>query len=608
MPGRPSPKGSAKAEPAPSAQGLFGTFPGWLNKASDAVGLFKGEGDERDDRVDESHVYCYLLEEYMRFFVFKSFEEDLANSKVALTFLNNDFYTSVSQEYGILSSSMLEVMLECFLHITNLESLTEYVIPTDLIIEGLTITLKALLRGMRSIRTLDYGPPAIAHSVRSKTGDFFKTTQEELFQDLFETTVRNRLYLFLTRAFGYAYWSATTLRLLRYIVEIWIMVLRPWGLSAPSWMSPTPSPTATTNNNGPNNATSVDNNAARGGNAYLANAFSGVTKKLGKQFTSMMRLSRNDIGKEDSNTEPRLPVTIEQSRRDFVIRNLVLYGPTLIEFLQMAQRFNMAHKKELKIVILGFDGWLHTDMVDLVLEIESCIKRTNDARRDSVAIPFNIESVADAARESLKSSDPTITFHYIRGSFTADIAQRLVSRMRGQLQSQNPEAVAKLLQEGIAMCREIFGLSDKVSPVAFDLHGDNGGNGASGSDEDGQPARLSMRRTGRVGKIRDVKFLGSDKYRPIASYENPLLTRKAFALSQFMKKKAGIDLDLRLLGAYKIYVWLGVLAIFTLILIGFIALVRSDFGPYEGQEHTYYDYDSYDYEYNLRQAPLRGHY
>lgn len=602
MPGRPLPKGSAKPDPPRTGPNVWNTIPGWFNKAADAVGVFKNEGEDRDERIDESHVYCYLMEEYMRFFVFKSFEEDLASSKVALTFLNNDFYTSVSSEYGILSSSMLEVLLECFLHITNLESPTEYAIPTDLIIEGITITLKALIRGMRSIRTLDYGPPAIAHSVRSKTGGFFKTTQEELFQELFQTSVCNRLFLFLTRAFGYAYWSATTLRLLRYIVEIWIMVLRPWGLSAPSWMPPTPTLSASQNNINAGNTNTTDNSN------NLGSFVTGVTKSLGKQFNSIMRSSRNDVGGDDHHSEPRLPAAVEQARRDFVIRNLVLYGPTLVEFLHMAQRFNMTHKKELKIIILGFDGWNNPDVLDIVLEIDSCIKRTNEARRDSVAIPYNVESIADAARDSLKDVDASVQFHAIRGPFPSDIAQRLVSRMRVHLQSEIPVPVARLLQDGTNMCREIFGLSDKVSPVVFDLQDSNGGTGTPGSDRDGQPTRLSMRRTGRVGKVGDVKFLGNNKYRPIASYENPFFTRKAFSLSQLLKKHTGVELDLRLLGAYKVYVWLAVLSLFMLILIGFISLLQADFGPYEDYDYSSeYRYDSYDYERTMRQARGGGY-
>lgn len=598
VPGRVLPKGAAKPEPPRSEANVWNTIPGWVSKAADAVGVFKNEGEDRDERVEESHVYCYLMEEYMRFFVFKSFEEDLANSKVPLTFLNNDYYTSVSSEYGILSSSMLEILLECFLHITNLESPTEYAIPTDLVIEGLTITLKALLRGMRSIRTLEYGPPTIAHSVRSKTGGFYKTTQEELFQALFQKSVCKRLFLFLTRAFGYAYWSATTLRLLRYVVEIWIMVLRPWGLSAPSWMPPAPVAPSSQNNAGSGSHSTENANLGS-----FVTGISGVTKKIGRQFTNIMRSSRNEVSDESTHSEPRVSAAIEQARRDFVVRNLVLYGPTLVEFLHMAQRFNMTHKKELKIIIFGFEGWNNQDILEIVMDIENCMKRTLDARRDSVSIPQNVILVAEDAFESLKNIDQNIQIHHLRGSFTADIAQRLVSRMRVHLQSENPMPVTRLLQEGIHMCREIFGLSDKVSPVAFDLR-DGGSPGSPGSDDDGQPARLSMRRTGRAGKVRDVKFLGKNKYRPIASYENPFLTRRAFELSQLLKKKTGVELDLRLLGAYKIYVWLIVLALFMLIFIGFIALIQSDFGPYEDY-YTQYDYE-YDYEEALRQNVRRG--
>lgn len=669
VPGRALPKGAAPPDPPRPTLSVWESLSGWADKAIGAVGLQKKDEDDRDERIAESHVYCYMLEEYMRFFVFKSFEEDLSNSKVSLTFLNNDYYNSVSSEYGVLSSSMLEVLLECFLHITDLNSPSEYQIPSDLIIEGLTITIKALLRGLRSVRTLEYGPPAVSHSVRGKSGGFFKTTQEELFQALLQTTVRNRLYLFLLRAFEYAYWPSSTLRLLRYIIEIWGMMIRPWNLSAPSWMPETPSSLSSSNGaSGDASEATIQGNDTSGSGqnssqhqsstAPLANLVSGFTKRLGKQMNNILARrgrdqasdahqggSGNNSGEGGSGGDnfQRLAASVELARRDYVLQNFIFYGPAFIEFLHMAQRYNLAQKKELKVVIFGLRSWTYHDILEMALEIESAIRRTKDAHREGTPIPYNIERMAEDAKAVLHSLDPKFQLQPIHGPHAIDIAHRLVSKMElySNQAGQSPSMVY-LLREGISMAREIFGLSEKAQPVAFDLKdsgidvlstsrgkGFNGSNtrGAGGEQKIGpfrnssssagtggygrenyreqQPSRLSMRRTARrtnVEAVRDMQFLGDESLRPITSTENAFLTRKAFALSRIIKQFTGLDLDLRILGSYRLALLLAFLAFVGLLLIGFGALLQSDFTSYDYGSYNNYNYDEYDYEYSMRQA------
>jgi len=620
VPGRPLPKGAKPPDPKESSGGLGLSFglggivsgeggggggsggAGWWNKSAD---LFGGKSTEepRDERAEESHVYAYMLEDYMRFYVFKSFEDELRRSKVPLTFLNSDYYTSVSSEYTTLSSSMLEVVLECFFNIADLKAPAEYSIPSDLIIEALTITLKALLRGMRSIRTLEYGPPAIAHSVRGKAG-FFKTTQEELFQQLFSVTVRNRLYIFLIRAFEYAYWSDQTLRLLRYIVDIWGMVIRPWNLGAPSWMD------------------LPDENDTSRSSSDLRSLLAGQSKRLVKQLTTVFSSSKADKKGDDpsssssssssnnasssNSSDGSLSLSVEQARRDFVLRNFILYGPTLITFLKMAQRFNLSNKKELKIVALALTSWCNSDILAMISEVDSCVAKTQEARRESLAIAHSIENVADTARDVLKSADPTLQFTPMRSPIVVDIAQRLVSKMLKNLQTCKSQKVADLLHECIDNVRTVLALPDqKADPILLDYDSEHDRADTLGSEGLRKSMRLDYRATS-VQRVKDIKFMGNSKYRPIASDENRFIVRRAFELSQIVKKRTGVELNLRILGAYKIYLWISVLCIIVLLLIGFVALIQSDM-YYDTGYYDNYDYGNEQYEYSRQQATRGGY-
>ena len=562
VPGRPEPKGASK----PNKKN--GDNAGWWQRSTDVIGASAKEV-VADEYLDDSHAYSYLLEMYMRFFVFKSFEDELKSSKVALTFLNSEYYTSVSSEYAILSSSMLEVVLECFLNVTDLEAGSEYAVPSDLIIEDLTICVKALLRGMRSLRTLEYGPPAIAHSVRGKSG-FFKTTQEDLFKQLFATTVRNRFHLFAIRAFGYAYWSHSNIRLLRYIVEIWGMMARPWALGEPSWMVPfeaTPSKTG------------------------LLTAFViGQGNALVKQFSTAIRNAKGGSGggssggsKSDDKSDSRLPGSVDQSRREYVLENFILYNPTLLAFLQMAQRFSLANGKELKIMNVAMTPWVNQDLIAMVNEIESCVQKTQKARIDAVAVPHNTERVAETVKAVLKSADPTLPFLPLRSTQVLDLSKSLCARMKSHLQQKQPPKIVKQLEESLNDLSTVFGIN-VPDPVPF-----NTSDGSDGSDiRSSKSLRVNTRATS-VQRVRDIKFLGDNKLRPISSDENRFLVRRSHELAQLIKRKFGIELELRLLGAYKVYLWIAFLAFFLLLLVGFIALLTADidFG------HSDYYYDAY---------------
>lgn len=612
VPGRPLPKGAKRMEKKESGGGLSGLglslglggivsgdsdgsegasqkASGWWNTS--AGDLFGGKSKEepRDERVETSHVYTYMLEDYMRFYVFKSFEDELKKSRVPLTFLNSDYYNSVSSEYAMLSSSMLEVVLECFFNIADLKTPTEYSIPSDLIIEALTITLKALLRGMRSIRTLEYGPPAIAHSVRGKTG-FFKTTQEELFQQLFAATVRNRLYIFLIRAFEYAYWSDSTLRLLRYIIDIWGMVIRPWNLGAPSWME-------------------LEDESRDDSPSDIRSLLTDQSKRFVKQLSSVFSGNKGERKGDDSSSSGdsnnSLSLSVEQARRSFVLRNFILYGPTLISFLKMAQRFNLSHKKELKIVSLALSPWDNQDILNMIAEIESCISKTQEARRESLAIAHNIEEVADTARDVLKSADPNLQFTPLRSPVIIDIAQRLVSKMLKNLQTSTSQKITDLLHECIGNVRTVLSLPDqKADPILLDYDSEPELLASSG-DPLRKPVKLDYRATS-VQRIKDIKFMGNNKYRPITSDENRFIVRRAFELSQLLKRKTGVELNLRVLGAYKIYLWLCVLSIIMLLLIGFGALLQTDFS-YDNDYYNYYDSGNEQYDYSRQRAASGGY-
>lgn len=554
-----------------------------------STGALSGsEVDEVDDEyLDSSHAYSYLLEMYMRFYVFKSFEDDLKSSKSALTFLNNDYYTSVSSEYAILSSSLLEVVLECFLNIFDDSNSSEYIVPSDLIIEALTICIKALMRGMRSIRTLEYGPPAIAHSVRGKSG-FFKTTQEDLFKQLFATTVRDRFYLFMTRAFGYAYWSHDTLRLLRYVVEIWGMIIRPWSLGEPSWMIPSePSQSRT---------------------GKLKAFFLDQSNSLKKQITQVW--SANTPGhKSDENADSRTPAFVDQARRDYVLDNFILYTPTLVAFLQMSQRFSLALKKELKIVTTALVPWVNSDIMAMVKEVDSCVFKTQESRRDSVAVAHNIERVAEAAKAALKFGDVSLPFVSLNSQLLLDLSRKLYARMKMHMQHDQPEKVLVELENSIEDLQTVFDIGNMPDPVAFDTNDSGSGVGNSFADRLPKTKFMNSRATGPQ-RVRDIKFLGDPKLRPIASNENRFFVRRAYSLAQLIKKKTGVELELRLLGSYKLFLWISFLSILVLLFMGFIALIQSDLasGDYESYDYNYgYDSSGYSYDYSHQQARNGGY-
>jgi hypothetical protein len=179
----------------------------------------------------------------------------------------------------------------------------------------------------------------------------------------------------------------------------------------------------------------------------------------------------------------------------------------------------------------------------------------------------------------------------LRGSGMVNMAQILVSKIDRHFSSAQTAKMKKLIETSVVQIREIFDLKTRASPIAFSLDStmDDDSTGGTSTSK-----KLSSRATG-VQRVMNLEFTGDNRLRPISANENRFLVRRAHEISLYLKRNYKVDLDLRLLGSYKIYVWIALLAMILLFIIGFGKFVSS----LEFDEQAYnYDTSSYAYQYN----------
>ena len=547
----------------------------WNNVFKTMTSISKKEMQEqRDERIEGSSAYSYLYEEYMRFFVHCSFM--LPNSSITPTsYLDQEFYSVVRSDYPTISSTILQPTLDFWLNSEASIPSLPYVVPDELIVECLIIGLKALMRGLKTIRAEEpnlLSAEPITAPMRSRS---ISISQEELFNQILFNSIRYPLFQFLSRTFEYKYWKVHTIRILKYIVQIWIMCIRPWDLSLPSWMNVT-AETA--------EEPEVQFKPERV-LKYFSTMFSGDAQHKGT--------NRYGYGGKSSGGSPHISGknppsqhVLEQARREYVASYFLLYTPLLTMYLH--RDIDKKSKKEMKILYSILEPWSASDLLDPVLEVDAAIEAYHNAEKRYETLSPQANFLALTALDAVGLCKQLIPSP-LRWHTTANIAAKIFHNMESIIMSSSNKELVSLAGSCKECLAQIFNfdrLSKESPPIAP-------------IDFGGVEKPYKKRRVPAHISIRDAQYRGDSRLQPITSTESAFLVRSAYKLSLYLKKRYSVDLDLRLIGSLRIYAWVAVMSVFVLLMMGIWSLITLDWSWLAG--------DSHDHQSNFQHPYLHRH-
>ncbi|XP_049850790.1 uncharacterized protein LOC126323914 [Schistocerca gregaria] len=542
---------------------------------------------DADRRIQKSHPYSYVLEDYMRFFVYKSFGD--IGPFEQLSFLDREYYTWVQSESNRISYTIFQIVLEFWLNQYDHSTSKTYFPPSPIIIECITIVLKALFRHLKTMRASKY--PAQVECVPALDHRNY-ANQEEIYLYLIHYSARKPLYWFFSRAFEYTLWSSHTMNTLAYIVELWVMCTRPWALSFPSWMP-------TGSNLFPElETTSKSHNFQHSILDFVKNFWKADAKSSTSSSSGLSRSGNVDPGScgsesfENQFTNAKQLLQQEQARKAFVAKNFLWYVPVLIWFLNMALRFDFSQELELDIFSYVLSSWSQKDLLNIIWEFEQYLqtanKRTNqrpekNVSPSSLASPSSVESVITVILNSLP---PGLHIRHclLREHSVLDCVRTIISRLRRQASCPgNSDVASEMLKSCIQMLQYIFRTEDtkfvlekSFSPfVAQNKTCSPSSPTAEDADYSKTPKGPTFQSRAPSLAAADATFLGDERLRPITSGENATLVRFFYHLSKFIDSKTDVYVDLRILASYKIYAWTALTYFALLILISIFKLYRA---------------------------------